>query len=120
VPDDKLLAFIATSVDSVWTLELLLLLERERGRDWAPDELIRELRGSRGVIEAALRRLQGVGLVMQDGSERYRYQAASSHLDELVRALEVAYAATPMKIINAIVAPSGKLRVFSDAFKLKD
>jgi hypothetical protein len=121
VPHDDLLAFIATSISSVWALELLLLLKRDPTKAWDAENLIRELRSSPVVIEEALKRLQSAGLVMQDGGPTYRYQAASAHFDELVSELEKAYATRPMTVINAIVAaPSGKLRAFSDAFKLKD
>jgi hypothetical protein len=121
VPEDDLLAFIATSISSVWALELLLLLKRDPGRSWDADSLIRELRSSPVVIDEALTRLQGAGLVMQDGTKRYRYQAAAPRLDQLVSELERAYAAMPMTVIKAIVAaPTDKLRAFSDAFKLKD
>jgi hypothetical protein len=121
VPEDDLLAFIATSISSVWALELLLLLRRDPGRAWDADNLIRELRSSPVVIDEALKRLQGAGLVMQDGARQYRYQAAATRLDELVSELELAYATRPLTVIKAIVAaPTDKLRAFSDAFKLKD
>jgi hypothetical protein len=121
VPEDDLLAFIATSISSVWALELLLLLKREPTRAWHPEGLIRELRSSPVVIDEALKKLQNAGLVMHDGEATYRYQAASARLHELVSELEKAYATTPMTVIKAIVAPpSDKLRAFSDAFKLKD
>jgi hypothetical protein len=121
VPDDDLLAFIATTISSVWALELLLLLRSDPARCWEAESLIRELRSSPVVIEEALKRLQGAGLVMQDDRETYRYQAASPRLDQLVSELQRAYATKPMTVIEAIVAaPSHKLRAFSDAFKLKD
>ncbi len=121
MPEDDLFAFIATTVSSVWALELLLLLKRDPEKSWDPDSLIRELRSSRVVIDEALKRLQGAGLVMQDGAMRYRYQTASARLHELVSELEQTYATRPMTVIRTIVsAPSDKLRAFSDAFKLKD
>jgi hypothetical protein len=121
VPEDDLLAFIATSMSSVWALELLLVLKRDPEKAWDAEHLIRELRSSPVVIDEALKRLQGAGLVMQDGAANYRYQAASPRLDELVSELEKAYATKPMTVIRAIIAaPTDKLRAFSDAFKLKD
>lgn len=119
--DDDLIAFIGTSISSVWALELLLLLKREPGRSWDAETLIRELRSSPVVIEDALKGLQGAGLVMQDDATTFRYQAASARLDALVSEIEKAYAAKPMTVIKAVVAaPTDKLRAFSDAFKLKD
>jgi hypothetical protein len=121
VPDDDVLSFIAASISSVWALELLLLLKRDPGRAWDAEHLIRELRSSPVVIDEALKRLQDAGLVMANGGGTFRYQAASSRLDELVTELDKAYAAKPMTVIRAIIAaPTDKLRAFSDAFKLKD
>jgi hypothetical protein len=121
VPDDDLLAFIATSVSSVWALELLLLLKRNPEKAWNAERLVRELRSSQVVVDEAIKRLQHAGLVMHDEAGTYRYRTASAHLDRLVSELEEAYAAKPMMVINAIVAaPSDKLRAFSDAFKLKE
>jgi hypothetical protein len=118
--DDDLFAFIGGSIDSVWALELLLLLKRDRDRAWEPDTLIRELRSSPVVIEEALKGLRDAGLVTPDG-RGYRYWPASPRLDELVSSLERAYAATPMTVIKAVVTSrTEKLRAFSDAFKLKD
>jgi DNA-binding GntR family transcriptional regulator len=121
VTEDDLLAFIATSIVSVWALELLLLLRRDPGRAWQPDALVRELRSSTSVITDALRRLQDAGLVMRDDDGSARYHSASPQLDRLASELEKIYAAKPMAVINAIVnARTDKLRAFSDAFKLKD
>jgi DNA-binding HxlR family transcriptional regulator len=120
VTEEDLLAFVGTTIGSVWTLELLLLLKRHPQRSWRTEELIRELRGSQVVIAEALKMLQGAGLVVEDAGG-HRYQAASSRLDELVSELETAYATKPMTVIKAIVAaPSDKLRIFSDAFRFKD
>jgi hypothetical protein len=121
VTEDDLLAFIATSVGSIWALELLLLLRRDPDKGWASPSLVRELRSSPLVVEEGLRRLQGAGLVMEDGAAIFRYRAASPQLDDMARELEKIYAAKPMTVINAIVnARTDKLRAFSNAFKLKD
>ena len=119
--EDDLLAFVATSVGSIWALELLLLLRRNPDRDWAPQSLVRELRSSPLVVDEGLRRLQGAGLVIQDGTATFRYQAASPQLDHIASELEKIYAAKPTTVVNAIVnTRTDKLRAFSDAFKLKD
>lgn len=119
--EEDLLAFVTASIGSVWTLELLLLLRREPAKSWATEELIRETRSSPVVTEEALEGLRAAGLVVQDAPDRHRYQAASEHLDRLVAELEKAYRTRPMTVIKAIVAaPSDKLRIFSDAFRLKE
>jgi hypothetical protein len=121
VTEEDLLAFVAASINSVWTLELLMLLKRDPQRSWQSEALIREMRSSAAVIAEALAALQHAGLVVDDGGGSYRYGTASEHLDRLVAELEKEYAAKPMTVIKAIVAaPADKLRIFSDAFKFKD
>jgi hypothetical protein len=121
VAEEDLFAFIATSIGSVWALELLLLLKRDPQRSWTTEALIREMRSSAVVIADALKMLRAAGLVVSDTAGAYRYQAASERLDHFVSELEKAYAAMPMTVIKAIVsAPTDKLRTFSDAFKFKD
>jgi hypothetical protein len=121
VTEEDLISFVAASIDSVWTLELLLLMKRRSTRTWETHALIHEMRSSWVATAEALRALQGAGLVMQDDTGAYRYQAASEHLDEMVTALEQAYATRPTAVIKAILsAPSSKIRAFSDAFKFKD
>jgi hypothetical protein len=119
--DSELLSFVATSIRSVWALELLLFLKRNAARTWNADSLILELRSSHVVIAETLRALQACGLVVQEGGSHYRYGAASSILDQITTELEQLYAAKPQTVINAIVNLSNQqLRAFSDAFKLKD
>lgn len=119
--DQELLAFVAASIRSVWVLELLLFLKRNSARAWKADNLILELRSSSAVVAEGLASLMAAGLVVQDDSRLYRYRAASATLDEITSELEQLYTAKPLSVINAIVSPlPDQLRIFSDAFKLKD
>jgi hypothetical protein len=120
VTDEEIFAFVRTSVRSVWALELLLLLRRHPGRAWHPEELVLELRGSPAIVQEELAGLRSAGLVVEaDG--RYRYGPASPATDALAAALQETYAARPMAVVKAIMAaPNEKLRIFSDAFKLRD
>ena len=52
-PDDDLLRFVASSFPSVWTLELLLILKRDRRR-WSREELVATMRASELVVSNAL------------------------------------------------------------------
>jgi hypothetical protein len=120
VTDEDIFAFVRVSVRSVWALELLLLLRRDPARAWHPDDLVRELRGSPAIVQDELAALRGAGLVAA-AEGRYRYEPASSVQDHLAAALQETYAARPMAVMKAIMtAPNEKLRIFSDAFKLKD
>jgi hypothetical protein len=119
--EQEVLTFSAASLNSVWTLELLLFLKRQAPKCWQADALIRELRSSQVVVSEGLANLQNAGLVIEEPESGYRYQAASPHLDEMVSELAGLYASRPTAVIRAIVnAPNRKLKMLSDAFKLKE
>jgi hypothetical protein len=121
VTDEQIFAFLRTHIRSVWALELMLFLARDRGRTWHPNELVREMRSSSVAVSEALRNLQGAGLTAPDADNRYRYSPVSPEVDALARGVEQIYSARPTAVVKAIVAaPDDKLRIFADAFKLKD
>jgi hypothetical protein len=112
--------FLRGSVRSVWELELLLLFHRQRTRAWTADELVRELRASILIVGAALDALQKAGLVGKNGDEAYQFWPVSPELDQLVNDVATAYANAPVAVTKAILsAPSGSVRTFADAFKIK-
>jgi hypothetical protein len=104
VTEDDLLAFITTSIGSIWALELLLLFRRDPSRGWDAAAAVRELRSSPIVIEEAVARLRTAGLIVQDSAGLCRYHAASPRIDRLASELATAYAAKPIMVINAIAA----------------
>jgi hypothetical protein len=121
VEDADILAFVGATVKSVWALELLLLMRREHGRAWRVPDLVRELRASTLVVAEALEGLKSAGLVATDETGQSCYRPASEQLDSFVEGAEALYAAKPVAVINAIAtAPSEKLRIFAEAFRLKD
>jgi len=121
VTDEQILAFLRAHIRSLWALELLLLLARDRGKAWLPSDLVREMRSSAVAVDEALRNLQSAGLAAADADNRYRYSPASAELDALASGIAQAYAARPSAVVKAIVrAPDDKLRIFADAFRLKD
>jgi hypothetical protein len=119
VLSEDVLRFIRTAIRSVWALELLLLLRRDPARAWSVEALIRELRGSAGIVAGAMTELVAAGLVAA-ADDAFRYQPQSAELDALVGATAAAYAEYPVAVTQAIfTAPSDKIRLFADAFRLK-
>lgn len=119
--EEEIFTFVKASVRSVWALELLLLFRRDPDRSWHADELVRELRGSLAIVTEEMGSLRAAGLVAETAEGRYRYQPASPRVDQLADGVQKLYAAKPMAIVKAIMAaPNEKLRIFSDAFKLKE
>lgn len=119
--DDELLARIHGLVTSVWGLESLLLLRKAAPAALGQADLVRELRSSDVAVENALAALRVAGFVAADPDGRTRYEPASRELDAIAGRIEALYAAKPLAVAKAIMsAPSNKLRIFSDAFRLKD
>jgi hypothetical protein len=116
--EDDVLNFAASSIASIWAVELLLLVRQDR-RAWTSAELMRQLRGSDVIIAQGLQRLQGAGLITED-SGRYLYKPSSSEIDALATELENLYRLKPVTVVSAIAnAPQRKLQILSDAFRLK-
>lgn len=116
--NQDLLQFITSSFRSVWALELLLLLKRER-RPWRQDELVTTMRASDLVISKALAPLLAAGLASQD-EDGVLYMPVSADVAKLVERTESLYAARPDAVRRAIVSASVEgLTAFADAFRLR-
>lgn len=116
--DEDLLQFIAASFPSVWALELLLALKRER-RPWTRHELVTTLRASELVVNKALDALiaAGLGSVDDDGAV---YLPVSREVDKCVDRVEQLYRARPNAVRRAIVSVgTSRASAFADAFKLR-
>ena len=118
--EEEIYAFVRTSIGSVWALELLLFLRRADDRAWTPAELVRELRSSDTAVAGCLGRLVDLGIISRSDAG-YQYRPSSSQIATAVDELQRLYAAKPISVMKAIMtAPNEKLRIFSDAFRLKD
>jgi DNA-binding HxlR family transcriptional regulator len=116
--EEDVLNFAASSIASIWALELLLLVRQDR-RAWTSAELMRQLRGSDAVLTQCLHRLQNLGLVSEEAGS-YLYKPGSLQIDVLANELENLYRLKPVTVISAIAnAPQRKLQILSDAFRLK-
>jgi hypothetical protein len=119
--EEESLAFVRTALNSVWTLEVMLLLRRQRSRAWSIDDLVRELRSSRFAIDAAVAALQKTGLVSRSSDGLCQFWPTSPELEQAAAGVERLYAAKPMAVVRAIAeANEEKLRLFARAFRLKE
>jgi hypothetical protein len=120
ITEEEVLSFVRSSIKSAWTLELLLLLHRDRESAWKLESLVRELRGSIVLVTESLKALGNAGLILLNENETYLYKPRSPELDDLVSALVELYALKPITVLRTIfTSPSDKIRSFSDAFLLK-
>ena len=77
--------------------------------------------GKEAAVSEALTSLRNSGFVGSDAGSVYSYLPASTDIDAIGARIEAVYAAKPMAVAKAIMsAPSDKLRIFADAFKLKE
>jgi hypothetical protein len=115
--DDDLLRFVTSSFPSIWALELLLVLKRER-RWWPREELVKAMRASDLVVTTALDSLVAGGLAAV-GVGGAMYMPASPELAVEVDRTDALYAARPDAVRRAIIRRSAKgASIFSDAFRL--
>ena len=116
--EDDVLRFVAASFPSVWALELLLALKRER-RPWSREELVATLRASELVVSRALEALAAAGLAsFEDGGAIYL--PVNADVDRLVERVEQTYRTRPNAVRRAIIAASASsATAFADAFKLR-
>ncbi len=117
--DEDLLSFIRAAIPSVWALEILLLMRRDRDRAWTRDSIARELRSNPNLAGEVLRSFVNAGL-LASGPEGSRYAPAGAALDELVGRLDQTYRERPVAVVNAIVsARAGAVQSFADAFRVR-
>ena len=117
--DKDVSEFLQGSFRSVWSLELLLVLQGQPDRAWTPQELIAELRSSEAVVRQGIGDLLAAGMIVTEGDDRVRYGPASATLRDLMPRVIKAYQVESSNVRRLIVhRPSEKLRNFSDAFKI--
>lgn len=116
----ELSSFIRSTFRSVWSLELLCFLRRNRERAWTQGELVTALRASDLVVTQSLELLLAAGLVAIEPGALAQYCPVSDEVDAMVAATEQLYATRPDTVRRMIVsARSEGLATFADAFKLR-
>ena len=111
--------FLQGSLRSVWSLELLVLLQAQPDRAWTPQQLIAELRSSEAVVRQGLGDLLAAGLIVTEDDNQVRYGPASDSLRDIVPRVIRAYQVESSNVRRLIVQGSSeKLRHFSDAFRI--
>ena len=115
-------ALIASHINSVVQLELLLLLHAEPGRERTAADISKELRIDATWVMAQLRELSAAGLLSatEGPSPAFRYWASRPDLHDAVEGLAEAYATRRVTVISMIFSkPVDPIRSFTDAFKLR-
>jgi hypothetical protein len=112
--------FIATHIDSIEKLEVLLLLRAHTEREWTARDVSLELRIAETSAAARLTDLASRRLVAQVGTGAYRFAPASADDAQDVADLQATYSTRRVSVISFIFSkPLDKVRGFADAFRLK-
>ena len=111
---------VGSCLDSVWSLELLLLLHAQPDRRWTTSDMVTELRSSELVVAQSVSCLLNAGLLIDEGDSTIRFASVSADLADFVEKLAHEYRTRPNQIRRMIVSRSNtKLTSFSDAFLLR-
>ncbi|HEU5079273.1 MAG TPA: hypothetical protein VFT72_08665 [Opitutaceae bacterium] len=108
-------AFIVDYIDSVHTLEVLLMLHRDPSRVWTTDTIHEHVQSSPSAVKASLLSLMNANLARQPSSDRdgFMFHAPSVLLDERVRALATLYENRRTLVIEYIYSRPTKTKAES-------
>jgi transcriptional regulator with AAA-type ATPase domain len=109
-------------IDSLETLETLLLLQTRTEQAWTASAVARELRMTEASAAARLGELTASRLLVTErgAPAKYRYSPASAEDVRSVAELAATYAQRRVSVITFIFSkPLARVRVFADAFLLK-
>ena len=116
----RILGFVGKAFNSIWPLELLLVLCQENRDRWQVKALIRELRANTEVVTQGLEALTTAGFVAVDSDQGYRLEPVSPDMDDMARALADLYKRKPRAVMRAIFsAPKDRIQTFADAFRMR-
>lgn len=116
----QLADFIRGAFPSVWSLELLVLLQSEAERGWTGQELVERLRGSEHIVVQGVGALVAGGIAATEAGGKVRYAPASADIGRLAEEAIRQYAKRPDAVRRIIVfAGNIGLQAFSDAFDLR-
>ena len=121
---DYVTEFIGDHVDSVELIDVLLLLKRNRAREWTAEEVSQRLYTTPKSASNRLEALRASGIAAGDDKAQlttYRYAPRDGNVDRAVNGLEEAYGARRTTVINLIFSkPTEKIRTFADAFRIRE
>lgn len=114
--------FIIEHINSVFQLEVLLLLHGQKEKMWSNEDVDRELGIGLEEAKAQLDDLHSRGLLMLDKSVHslYHYNPVSEKLDQAVNGLAKAYNERRVNVLSSIFSkPVDKVRLFAEAFRIR-
>jgi hypothetical protein len=114
----ELRAFILRYIDSVGTLEALLIMRGTPSQRWTAETLAPRLYTTREEAMGFLGRLSEDGFLVEEEAG-FRFHCATPELERSLDALAAFYAQHLIPVTNLIHSKPRRIREFADAFKLK-
>jgi hypothetical protein len=114
--------FLAEYIDSLFQLEVLLLLHAHREIEWSAERVDRELHIGSELVKKLLAALHATDLlsVNEHPDLTYRYKPATEELDRSVNLLATTYKERRVKVTSFIYSrPLDKIRSFAEAFRVR-
>lgn len=114
--------FINEHINSVFQVEVLLLLHSQKEKAWSAEAVDREL--GIGLEEAQIQLddlcSRGLFATEEGHPSTCRYSPASDQLDQAVSALAKAYSERRVNVLSSIFSkPVDKVRLFAEAFRIR-
>lgn len=118
--DQEVIDFIRSTFRSVWSIELLRVLQDDPRKTWSEAELVASLRASILVVSQALESLIAAGLVVEIEKGIVRYQPVAERQGTLSKAAISLYARSPDAVRRLIISSAAKgPNAFANAFRFR-
>lgn len=114
--------FLAEYIDSLFQLEVLLLLQARPDIGWTAEQVDCQTRIGLESVKALLTRFEQTGLlsVSQEPELSYRYHPANAELDQAIRLVAATYKERRVRVTSFIYSsPLDKIRSFAEAFRIR-
>jgi hypothetical protein len=112
--------FLREQIQTVFRLEVLLLLQRNESRSFSAADVARELGFDNDLTQQQLAALVTIELLEENAEQgSYRYRPANPTLRSMVDQLAAGYSRQRVPILSVILAENpNRTRCFSEAFRM--
>ena len=117
---ESLKRFLREQIQTVFRLEVLLLLHRNRSRSFTAADVAQELSFDSDLAQQQLTTLATIELLKTNAEQRYyRYAPVNAELRSMVDQLAAGYSRQRVPILSVILAEHpDRTRLFSEAFRM--
>lgn len=117
---ESLKRFLREQIHTVFRLEVLLLLHRNRSRSFTAAEVAQELSFESDLAQQQLTALVTLDVIRTNADQsHYRYAPVNAELRSMVDQLAAGYSRQRVPILSVILAEHpDRTRLFSEAFRM--